>query len=31
VSRDIVKLIIKANSARGKLPILYEMREQLEE
>ena len=31
LSRDIVKLIIKANSSRGKLPILYELRERLEE
>ena len=31
VSRDIVKFIIKANSAREKLPVLYEMRERLEE
>ncbi len=31
VSRDIVKLIIKANSAREKLPILHELRERLEE
>ena len=30
-SRDIVKLIIKANSSREKLPVLYELREQLEE
>ena len=26
VSREIVKLIIKANSAREKLPVLYEVR-----
>ena len=26
-SRDIVKLIIKANSSRNKLPPLYELRE----
>ena len=31
VSRDIVKIIIKANSARQKLPVLYELRERLEE
>ena len=31
LSRDIVKLIIKANSSREKLPILYELRERLEE
>ncbi len=31
VSRDIVKLIIKANSAREKLAVLYELRERLEE
>jgi hypothetical protein len=31
VSRDIVKLIIKANSAREKLPVLHELRERLEE
>ena len=30
-SRDIVKLIIKANSSKEKLPILYELRERLEE
>ena len=30
-SRDIVKLIIKANSSREKLPVLYERRERLEE
>ncbi len=30
-SREIVALIIKANSAREKLPILYELRERLEE
>ena len=29
--RDIVKLIIKANSSKEKLPVLYELREQLEE
>jgi hypothetical protein len=26
LSRDIVKLIIKANTAREKLPVLYELR-----
>jgi len=31
LSRDLVKLIIKANSSREKLPILYELRERLEE
>lgn len=31
VSRDIVKLIIKANSARQKLPVLHELRERQEE
>ena len=31
VSRDILKLIIKANSSREKLPVLYELRERLEE
>ena len=31
LSRDIVRLIVKANSAREKLPILYELRERLEE
>lgn len=31
MSRDIVKLIFKANSARQKLPVLYELRERLEE
>ena len=31
VSRDIVKLIIKANSSRQKLPVLYELRERMEE
>lgn len=30
-SRDIVKLIIKANSNRNKLPLLYELRENIEE
>ena len=30
-SRDIVKLIIKANSSRNKLPLLYELREHIEE
>ncbi len=30
-SRDIVKLIIKANSSRAKLPVLCELREQIEE
>lgn len=30
-SRDIVKLIIKANSSRNKLPPLYELREYIEE
>jgi len=30
-SRDIVKLIIKANSSIIKLPVLYELREQIEE
>ena len=30
-SRDLVKLIIKANSSREKLPVLYELRERLEE
>ena len=30
-SRDIVKLIIEAKSSREKLPILYELRERLEE
>lgn len=31
MSREIVKLIIKANSAREKLPVLHELRERLEE
>ena len=31
LSRGTVKLIIKANSSREKLPILYELRERLEE
>ena len=31
VSRDIVKLIIKANSSRNKLPLLYELLEHIEE
>jgi hypothetical protein len=31
VSRDILRLIIKANSSREKLPVLYELRERLEE
>jgi len=31
VSRDIIRLIIKANSARRKLPVLYKLRERLEE
>jgi len=31
LSRDIVRLIVKANSAREKLPILHELRERLEE
>jgi hypothetical protein len=30
-SRDIVKLVIKANSSRNKLPLLYELREHVEE
>ncbi len=30
-SRDIIKLIIKANSSRNKLPPLYELREHIEE
>jgi len=30
-SRDIVKLVIKANSSRNKLPLLYELREHIEE
>ncbi len=30
-SRDIVKLVIKANSSRNKLPWLYELREHVEE
>jgi len=30
-SRDIVTFIIKANSAKQKLPVLYELRERLEE
>ena len=30
-SRDMVKLIIKANSSRNKLPLLYELREHIEE
>ncbi|MFC1813355.1 four helix bundle protein [Thermodesulfobacteriota bacterium] len=30
-SRDIVKLIIRANSSRNKLPLLYELREHIEE
>ncbi len=30
-SREIVALIIKANSAREKLPLLHELRERLEE
>ena len=30
-SRDIVKLIIKANSSMNKLPLLYELREHIEE
>ena len=29
MSRDIVRLIIKANSTREKLPVLYELREGL--
>ena len=29
LSRDIVKLIIKANTTREKLPVLYELREGL--
>ena len=31
LSRDIIKLIIRANSTREKLPILHELRERLEE
>ena len=31
LSRDIVKLVIKANSSREKLPVLSELRERLEE
>ena len=31
VSRDVVKHIIKANSTRRKLPVLYKLRERLEE
>jgi len=30
-SRDIVKLVIKTNSSRNKLPMLYELREHIEE
>jgi hypothetical protein len=30
LSREMVKLIIKVNSARDKLPLLHELREQLE-
>ena len=30
-SRDIVKLIIQANSSRNKLPLLHELREHIEE
>ncbi len=30
-SRDIVKFVIKANSSRNKLPLLYELREHIEE
>ncbi|MCP4627627.1 MAG: four helix bundle protein [bacterium] len=30
-SRKIISLIIKANSSREQLPVLYELREQLEE
>ena len=31
VSREILKLIIKANSSREKLPVLYELRDRLDE
>ena len=31
MSRDVLKLIIRANSAREKLPLLHELRERLEE
>ena len=31
LSRKVVKLIIKANSTRDKLPMLHELRDQLEE
>jgi hypothetical protein len=30
-SKDIIKLIIKANSSRNKLALLYELRENIEE
>ena len=30
-SRDIVKLIIRANSEKNKLPLLYELRAHIEE
>ena len=30
-SRDIVKLIIRANSEKNKLPLLYELRTHIEE
>ena len=31
LSRDVVMLIIRANSSREKLPLLHELRERLEE
>ena len=31
LSRDIIRLIIRANSTREKLPVLHELREWLEE
>ena len=31
LSKDIVKLIIRANSSKEKLPLLHELRERLEE
>ena len=31
LSREMVKLIIKANSSKEKLPLLHELRERLEE
>jgi hypothetical protein len=31
LSKDVVKLIIRANSSKEKLPLLHELRERLEE